>query len=100
MRSATAHTIYEHKERLEVRSAGTDATAQVVLWEELLVWADAVVVMEKAHRNFIRARYPSVYKDKRIVCLYIPDEYDYMQPILVAMLKDKFEDVLKRGLLG
>ena len=100
MRSATAHTIYGHDERLEVKSAGTDATANVVLTEELLKWADAVVVMEKQHRNFIRARYPAIYAGKKIVCLYIPDEYDYMQTSLVAILQDKFEDILKRGLLG
>ena len=100
MRSATAHTIYEHDERIEVKSAGTDSTANVVLTEELLKWADAIVVMEKHHRNFIRSRYANIYASKKIVCLYIPDEYDYMEASLVSILRDKFEDVLRRGLLG
>jgi len=100
MRSATAHRIYENDSRFEVKSAGTDKTANVVLSEELLNWADAIVVMEKNHRNFIRDKYIKLYNSKKIVCLYIPDDYDYMQPELVAILREKFEDVLRRGLLG
>jgi len=56
--------------------------------------------MEKHHRNFIRTHYPNIYKNKRIVCIYIPDEYDYLDTSLIAIIKDKFEDILKRGLLG
>ncbi|OON69051.1 low molecular weight protein tyrosine phosphatase family protein [Hymenobacter sp. CRA2] len=100
MRSATAHELYRHDARFEVQSAGTAATARQVLTPELLAWADAVVVMEKAHRSAIRKQFPQVYAQKHIVCLYIPDEYDYQQPELVAMLQQRFEDVYRRGLLG
>lgn len=99
MRSATAHRIYEGDERFIVKSAGTDKNAVVVLSLGLLEWANAIVVMEKEHRNFIRKHYPEIYNIKKIVCLYIPDLYDYMQPELVSMLKDKFEDVYRRGLV-
>lgn len=99
MRSATAHKIYEEDDRFEVKSAGTDKTANTVLTEELLHWADSVVVMEKHHRNHIRKHFPEVYKNKKIVCLYIPDEYDYMQTELIAILRHKVEDVLERKLL-
>ena len=100
MRSATAHKLYENDERFEVDSAGTDRTANVVLEEWHLEWADAMVVMEKQHRNKIRERFPQVYEQKPIVCLYIEDIYDYMQPELVAVLQEKFEDVWRRGLLA
>jgi len=100
MRSATAHIIFNDDQRFEVKSAGTDKSAQVVLNDELLHWADTVIVMEKAHRNFIREKHAGIYQAKRIVCLYIPDEYDYMQPELIAILKDKIEDYYRRGLLG
>lgn len=99
MRSATAHRIYESDERFIVKSAGTDKNAAIVLDNDLLRWADTIVVMEKEHRNFIRKHYPEIYNTKKIVCLYIPDLYDYMQPELIAMLKDKFEDVYRRGLV-
>lgn len=99
MRSATAHKIYENDNRFEVKSAGTDKTANTVLNEQNLNWADSIVVMEKHHRNHIRKYFPNIYKDKKIVCLYIPDDYDYMQVELIAILKDKVEDVLRRGLI-
>ncbi len=99
MRSATAHKIYENDERLEVKSAGTDVTANMVINEELLNWADAVIVMEKHHRNFIRREFPGIYDSKKIVCLYIPDDYDFMQEELITILRDKFESVYRRGLV-
>jgi predicted protein tyrosine phosphatase len=100
MRSATAQKLYQEDTRFEVKSAGTAALAQQVLTAELLDWADAVIVMEKGHRNFVRKNFPSVYQQKRIVCLYIPDEYDFMQPALQYLLREKVEDVYHRGLLG
>ncbi len=85
MRSATAHTLYAHDSRFAVQSAGTDKGAKVVVSAELLDWADAVVVMEKHHRNTIRSRFLEVYAAKPIVCLYIPDLYDYMDPELIPL---------------
>jgi len=99
MRSATAYEIYKDDPRFEVDSAGTDKTANVVLEEWHLEWADAIVVMEKHHRNKIRERFPTLYERKPIVCLYIEDIYDFMQPELIAILREKFEDVQRRGLL-
>ena len=99
MRSATAHKIYETDNRFEVKSAGTDNSASTVISIELLNWADTIIVMEKHHRNFIRQKYPEIYKNKKIVCLYIPDDYDYMQQELIYILKDKIEDIYNRGLV-
>lgn len=99
MRRATAHAVYIADERFEVKSAGTDKSANTPLSEDLLLWADAVVVMERHHRNFIRKQYLEIYGSKRIVWLYIPDEYDFMQPELITILKQQFEDVYMRGLL-
>lgn len=99
MRSATAHKIYEGDDRFEVKSAGTDKSANTVLTEEILNWADSIVVMEKHHRNHIRKHFPEIYKNKRIVCLYIPDDYDYMQTELIGILKNNVEDVYSRKLI-
>jgi predicted protein tyrosine phosphatase len=99
MRSATAHKIYQDDPRFDVDSAGTDRTAAIPLEEWHLEWADAIVVMEKQHRNAIRSRFPDLYAKKPIVCLYIEDIYDYMQPELIAVLREKFEDANERELL-
>ena len=99
MRSATAHKIFESDPRFEVDSAGIDQSADTVLEPEHLAWADAIVVMEKSHRSFIREKYPEYYDKRKIVCLYIPDDYDFMQPELIAILKSKVGDAHNRGLL-
>ena len=99
MRSATAHRIFESDPRFEVDSAGTDQSANTVLEPEQLDWADAIIVMEKYHLNVIRKKYPDYYNTKKIVCLYIPDDFDYMQPELITILKSKVEEMYSRGLL-
>ena len=99
MRSATAHKIYENDSRFELKSAGTDKTANTVLTDDILSWADSIVVMEKRHRNYIREHFPDIYKNKKIVCLYIPDNYDYMQAELIEILKNKIEDAYRRKLI-
>jgi predicted protein tyrosine phosphatase len=99
MRSATAHEIYKNDQRFEVTSAGTDTEAANVITEQLLKQADAIVVMERHHRSTIRKKFPDIYNSKKIVCLYIPDEYDFMQPELITILKKRFEDVYAKGLI-
>ncbi len=99
MRSATVHKIYENDDRFEVKSEGTDKTANTVLTNEILSWADSIIVMEKYHRNHIRNHFPEIYKNKRIVCLYIPDDYDFMQTELIGILKHKVEDIYNRNLI-
>lgn len=91
--------IYNGDDRFEVSSAGTAPDARQMISRELLEWADTIVVMEKHHRNFIRQHFPDIYQRKKIVCLYIPDEYDYMQPVLISLIKERVEDVYRRGLL-
>jgi predicted protein tyrosine phosphatase len=100
MRSITAQNVFSDDERFEVRSAGTDKSATICIDATLLDWADTVVVMEKHHRAAIRSRFPRYYENKRIVCLYIPDDYEYMQPELISILKERVDDVYKKGLLG
>lgn len=95
MRSATAERIYAGDERFNVDSAGTDKTAAVQVDEYQLEWADYVIVMEKMHRNKIRQMFPELYQKKRIICLYIPDEYDFMEPALIDLLQRKFEQVYR-----
>jgi predicted protein tyrosine phosphatase len=100
MRSATAYKIFESDQRFEVDSAGTDQSADTVLEPEQLEWADAILVMESSHRAFIRQKYPAFYKSKKIVFLYIPDDFYFMEPGLISILKDRVEDIYRKGLLG
>ena len=45
--------------------------------------------MEKAHRNKLSSKFRPYLNDKKIVCLDIPDEYEFMDPLLIRLLRAK-----------
>ena len=53
--------------------------------------------MEKAHRNKLSKKFRPHLSGKRVICLDIPDEYDYMDPVLVQLLKEKVTRFLPVG---
>ena len=63
---------------VEVASAGLNHDAENPVTPELLDWADLVFVMERAHRNKLSAKFKPHLSGKRIVCLDIPDDYDFI----------------------
>jgi predicted protein tyrosine phosphatase len=89
LRSPTAEAIFSQYERLEVESAGLNHDAEVPLSVEMLEQADIIFVMEKAHRNKLSKKFKPYLKGQRIICLNIPDEYDYMDVNLIKILKNK-----------
>ena len=70
-------------------SAGTNRDAETPISAELLEWADLIVVMERTHRNKIQKRFRRALNGKRIICLDIPDEYEFMDPHLVRLLENR-----------
>ncbi len=89
LRSPTAEQIFSQWPGVEAKSAGLDYDAVTPLSPEALDWADVIVVMEKAHKNKLSKKYKEYLVGKRIVVLSIPDEYEFMQPELIALLKEK-----------
>jgi predicted protein tyrosine phosphatase len=96
LRSPTAEEIFSRLSGVECASAGTDAQANVPLDPELIEWADTIYVMESSHRNRISKKFKKYLAGKRIVILNIPDEYEYMEPALVAILERKVGPLLAR----
>jgi len=89
LRSPTAEQIYGASVGVETRSAGLDRNAVVPLTLELLDWADIIFVMERSHKNKLRKKFGKTVAAKLIVSLDIPDEFDFMAPDLVQLLKMK-----------
>lgn len=87
LRSPTAETIFADEPGVEVDSAGLNHDAVVPLSPEQLEWADVVIVMEASHRNRLKHRFAPHLKGKEVVVLNIPDEYDYMDEDLIALLR-------------
>lgn len=88
MRSSTAETVFK-AEGWNVRSAGTEARATIPLSEELIFWADLILVMEEKQWIFIETVFGEAAEGKKIEVLGIPDNYYYMEPELVELLKEK-----------
>lgn len=89
LRSPTAEQVFSHRTGFEVQSAGTDPAAETPLTSELVEWADVIFVMERAHRNRLSKKFREHLRDKRVVCLDIPDEFEYMDPVLVRILETR-----------
>ncbi|MDN4057281.1 low molecular weight protein tyrosine phosphatase family protein [Massilia sp. YIM B02769] len=97
LRSPTAEQVFATWPGIETDSAGVGADADMPLAPEQLDWAEIVFVMEKLHRSRLSAKFRRHLNGKRIVCLDIPDDYDYMQPELVRLLEKKVTPFLRRA---
>ena len=95
LRSPTAEHVFSQYEGVECESAGVHDSANVPLGPELIAWADIIFVMEKAHRNKIMKKFKRHLNGKRIVVLGIPDEYEYMDDTLIALLERKVPPFLQ-----
>jgi len=95
LRSPTAEAVFSEYEGIEAIGAGTNADAETPVSGDLIEWADVILVMEKAHRNKVSKKYKELLKNKRLIVLEIPDEYECMQPELIQLLKTKVSRLLR-----
>jgi predicted protein tyrosine phosphatase len=89
LRSPTAEHVFSKWPGIETDSAGLNNDAEVQLSPEQIEWADIIFVMEKAHRIKLAQKFRKHLNGKRVVCLDIPDDYDFMQPELLKLLEAK-----------
>src|SRR5580704_8572621 len=94
-RSPTAEQVFADYAGIEVASAGTSRGADVPVTAELLEWADIVFVMENNQRAKLSAQFRTSLQNVKVGCLGIPDDFAYMDPELVALLKSRVEPYLK-----
>lgn len=96
LRSPTAEHIFSSWSNLEVASAGLNNDADSPVTPELLEWADLIFVMEQAHRDKLSKKFRPSLNGKRVICLDIPDDYEFMDPFLVKLLTEKVQRFLPR----
>lgn len=87
LRSPTGEAVFSGNPDLEVRSAGLNHDAEVPLGIEDVEWADIIFVMEAAHKRKLKKKFRESLKNQSVICLGIPDNYEYMQPELVELFK-------------
>lgn len=89
LRSPTAEAVFANHPQVEVDSAGLNKDAEVRISEEQVEWADLILVMEKSHQKKLNGMFGKMLADKKVVVLNIPDDYGYMDPTLIVMLKHR-----------
>ena len=95
MRSPTAETIFSDIGGFDVRSAGLNNDAESPLSSELVDWAETIFIMEKRQRNKLKKKFKKHLNKQKVICLDIPDDYEYMQPELVTILESKLGNFFK-----
>ncbi|WP_028579572.1 low molecular weight protein tyrosine phosphatase family protein [Desulfogranum japonicum] len=95
LRSPTAETIFSDKEGFDVLSAGLNNDAEIPLTKELVEWAETIFVMEKSQKNKLQKKFRKSLNKQRVICLDIPDDYEYMQPELVTIFNSKLDNFFK-----
>jgi predicted protein tyrosine phosphatase len=86
-RSLTAEKIFDGVDGITARSAGTEPNARIKVTAGHLSWADVIFVMEKKHLRRLQAKFAQEIAGKKVVCLHIADDYQFMQPELVDILE-------------
>ncbi|HSB01855.1 MAG TPA: hypothetical protein VLE49_14485 [Anaerolineales bacterium] len=93
-RSPTAYSIYKNDPRIEVRSAGVSSKSSHPISSSDIEWADMILIMEAKYQ----ARVQGLFRDRRlppIKSLEIPDEYEFMDEELIALIKSGAEYHIK-----
>ena len=80
---------------MNVRSRGTTRSAVQTIHATDIQWADVVLVMEDKHRQRLLADFPSETKFASIGVLDIPDDYQFMDPELVELIRDSTEPIIE-----
>lgn len=97
-RSLTAEKIFDKRDGLRAYSAGTEPGARIKVTPGMLSRADVIFCMEKKHLRYIRDKYSDIIAEKRIVCLNIPDDFEFMDDELIDLLESGVSEYI--GSLG
>ena len=87
LRSPTAESIFSGRPTISVRSAGLNNDAEIPISVEDIKWAEYIFVMEQTHKSKVKKRFKPYLTSQKVVCLGIPDNYDYMDPELIKILE-------------
>ena len=93
-RSPTGEQVWRRHPRVNARSAGTSAGARHAVRANDLAWADVVLVMEDKHKRRLLAEFRALLLHKPLHVLDIPDDYQFMDPDLVELLRGPVADLL------
>jgi predicted protein tyrosine phosphatase len=94
-RSPTAEALLRNHPEYEARSAGTENSARIKITPGHIGWADMIFCMEKSHAAKVQERFAEELGDKPLLTLRIPDDFGYMDPALVELLRSELAEYLE-----
>lgn len=81
------------------RAAGTEHSHALVKVDDVLLkWADEIVCADVEHFFFVKDRLEELGIDKTILNLELPDMYEYRNPKLVKLIKQKYNQFLANSI--
>ncbi len=89
LRIPTREEVFSHYENVSAIGCGTNKDAASPVSSDLIEWADIIFVMEKSQRNKVCKKFRELLRNKRLICLNIPDEFDRMDAVLVRILENR-----------
>ncbi len=87
--------MYERLDIYQVKSAGTDKGARVRVTAGHIGWADWIFVMEKKHLQILKSKYQNELQEKKVICLNIADDFEFMDRELIEILKSKLSEYIQ-----
>lgn len=98
LRSPTAERVFFETPGVTVRSAGTERDADNPISSDDVDWAEVIFVMESRHKKRLQQMFSRLLAQKRVIMLGIPDDYEFMQAELVALLTVKVKPHLEASI--
>lgn len=92
LRSATGARMYAHK--YNTRAAGSEAYALIPISNDLVLWANEIVFVNKENYNTASKHWhfnDISFADKQIRVLDIPDQFPHMHPELQKEFETQYE---------
>jgi len=91
MRSPTAADMASSYPHIKADFAGLSNDADELVSSEHIDWADKIFVMERRQKKRLGSLFPRQLKNTPIVCLDVPDKFEFDQPELRDLLQIKLK---------
>ena len=95
LRSPTAEAVFCDVDGWDVYSAGVSNDAEIPVALEDIEWDDYIFVMENSHKKKLSKKFGCGINGQPVISLGIPDDYEYMEPTLIDILKSKVPAYIK-----
>jgi len=94
-RSPTAVKVFQNDRRMLVRSAGLGDASRHKINASDLLWADLILVMQRKYARRIQVTFNHLDSLPPMESLDIGDDYTFMDPELIAVLRTSVDTALE-----